>query len=89
MSDPLEQTVFSGGANVPLGELSLDAVRSRSEELRAAVGFGPTARLMPVAMAWRELAARMERAGAATVGDLPAEEVEALATRLGVGPLLR
>lgn len=88
MSELLTRPVFSRGANVPFGQLTLDAVRARADELRTAVGFGPTARVLPVAMAWRELAARMERAGAGTVGELPEDELSQVAGRLWVGPLL-
>lgn len=66
----LEQPVYAGGRSKPFGELSLDEVRARADELRAAVGFGPTARVAPVARAWRELAMEMEKRGAATVAQL-------------------
>lgn len=88
MSDLLSQPVFSQGETVPFGELTLDAVRARAEELRSAVGFGPTARILPVAMAWRELGVRMERAGAGRVAELPEDELSELSRRLWVGPLL-
>ena len=45
-----------GAANVPFGELTADDARARADELRAAIGWGPTARVAPVALAWRELA---------------------------------
>ena len=54
----LDQEVFIRGANRPFGELTLDDVRSRADELRAAIGWGPTARVAPVAQAWRELVDR-------------------------------
>ncbi|HWD64794.1 MAG TPA: hypothetical protein VG405_06430 [Solirubrobacteraceae bacterium] len=88
MSDLLERPVFSQGENVPFGALSLEAVRARADELRSAVGFGPTARVLPVAMAWRELSVRMERAGVGTVSALPEEELSQLAGRLWMGSLL-
>jgi hypothetical protein len=88
VNDVLGQTVFSGGANVPFGEMTLEAVQARAQELRSAVGFGPTARILPVAMAWRELGVRMQRAGAARVAELPEEQIAELAGRLRVGPLL-
>jgi hypothetical protein len=88
VSELLTRPVFSQGANVRFGELTLDAVRVRAQELRSTVGFGPTARVLPVAMAWRELGVRMERAGAGTVADLPEEELAQLAGRLWMGPLL-
>jgi hypothetical protein len=82
----LTQTVFSGGANVPFGELTLDDVRARAQELQSAVGWGPTARVAGVALAWRELARTMERMGAGTVAELDAAVVLELAPRLWVVP---
>jgi hypothetical protein len=80
----LEQQVYIDGANRPFGSLTVDEVRGRADELRAAVGWGPTARVAPVAMAWRELSVEMERAGAATVGALDPEALVTLAPRLWV-----
>jgi hypothetical protein len=80
----LSQTVFIGGGNVPFGELTEDQVRARATELRAATGWGPTARVAPVAMAWATLAKAMQDAGAATVSVLAPELVAELAPRLWV-----
>lgn len=80
----LGQEVFIRGANRPFGELTRDDAASRADELRAAVGWGPTARVAPVAQAWRELAMSMDRAGAKTVGDLEPDVLVALAPRLWV-----
>jgi hypothetical protein len=80
----LEQQVFIRGANRPFGELTTDDARSRADELRAAVGWGPTARVAPVALAWRELSLAMDGAGAATAGDLAPEVLVKLAPRLWV-----
>ena len=82
--DPLAHLVFSRGANRPLAELTVEDVRARADELRAATGFGPTARVAPVAQAWRQLAAELERAGAATVAELDAERLAPLVPRLWV-----
>nr|MDQ6811032.1 hypothetical protein [Actinomycetota bacterium] len=76
--------VFIRGANRPFGELTLEDARTRADELRAVTGWGPTARVAPVAMAWRELSIAMERAGAATVGELDGEAVLELAPKLWV-----
>jgi hypothetical protein len=84
--DVLARTVHAGGADRPFGELTADAVRAHAAELRAAVGWGPTARVATVAQAWRELADEMARAGAATVADLGAERAAAVAERLWVVP---
>ncbi len=80
----LDQQVYIRGENRPFAELTTDDVRSRADELRAAVGWGPTARVAPVAHAWRELSMEMERAGAATVGALDPEMLVKLAPRLWV-----
>ncbi len=76
--------IFVRGENRPFAELTADDVRERADELRAAVGFGPTARVAPVAHAWRELWMVMGKEGAATVGDVPAETLVELAPRLWV-----
>jgi hypothetical protein len=87
MSDPdriLEQQVYIDGANRPFGSLTPDEVRSRADELRAAVGWGPTARVAPVAQAWRELSIAMDGARAATVAELDPDSLVKLAPRLWV-----
>jgi hypothetical protein len=86
LTEILGQPIFVSGANIPFGELTLDDARSRADELRAAVGFGPTTRVAPVAMAWRELTFAMERAGAARVGELEPEAIVELAPKLWVVP---
>jgi hypothetical protein len=80
----LDQQVYIRGANRPFAELTTDDVRSRADELRAAVGFGPTARVAPVAQAWRELSMVMDRAGASTVGAVDPDVLVKLAPRLWV-----
>ena len=80
----LDQEVFIRGANRPFGELTRDDAASRADELRAAIGWGPTARVAPVAQAWRELAMAMDRTGVATVGELEPDTLLALAPRLWV-----
>lgn len=84
LAEILAQTVYIEGANIPFGELSPDQVRARADELRAATGWGPTARVGAVALAWRELAATMQQAQAGRVGDLPGELLTDLAPRLWV-----
>lgn len=82
----LEQTVFIRAANVPFGELTAEDARARADELRAAIGWGPTARVAPVALAWRELAVTMERDAARAVSDLDADFLLTLAPRLWIVP---
>lgn len=80
----LSTPVFANGTNVPFGRLTLDDVRGRADELRAAIGWGPTARVAPVARAWRELTLEMERAGAASVQELDPQLLTQLAPQLWV-----
>jgi hypothetical protein len=80
----LEQQVFIRGASRPFGELTREDASSRADELGAAVGFGPTARVAPVARAWRELSIIMDRAGASTVGEVEPEVLVDLAPKLWV-----
>jgi hypothetical protein len=80
----LRQQVFVGGANRPFGALTADHARAHADELRAAVGWGPTARVAAVAQAWRELSLALDRAGAATVAGLEPDVLVELAPRLWV-----
>ena len=85
-SAPLASLVYARGATRPFGELTQDDVLTRADELRAAVGFGPTARIAPVAQAWRELGLTMQQAGVSTVAELPEDVLVAMAPRLWVVP---
>lgn len=83
----LEQPVFSGERSLPFGELTRDQVAARAAELRAAAGgFGPTTRVLPVALAWAELARTMEREGARTVAELGEATLAERAERLWIVP---
>jgi hypothetical protein len=84
LQEVLGQLVFSGGANRAFGSLTAEDARAHADELRAAIGWGPTARVAPVAQAWRELSLVLDRAGAATVADLEPATVLELAPRLWV-----
>jgi hypothetical protein len=86
LKEILATTVYVDGANRPFGELTLEHARGRADELRAATGWGPTARVAPVARAWRELTMALEQRGVATVGELPPETVADLAPKLWVVP---
>ena len=55
-----------------------------TDELRAATGWGPTARVAPVATAWAELAGVMRQTGAGQVRELAPDVVTRLAPRLWV-----
>jgi len=82
----LAEHVFSGGRSKPFAELTIDEVRERAEELKAVTGWGPTARVGSVAMAWAELGRLMEHVDAATVGDLRHDAVVERAEKLWVVP---
>jgi hypothetical protein len=82
----LAEHVFSGGRSKPFAELTIDEVRERAEELKAVTGWGPTARVGSVAMAWAELGRLMEHVDAATVGDLRHDAVVERAEKLWVIP---
>jgi hypothetical protein len=71
---------------VPFGELTADQASARADELRAATRWGPTARVAPVALVWRELTVTMERDAAAAVSDLDEDLIVQLAARVWVVP---
>jgi hypothetical protein len=80
----VDRPVFMRGANRAFGALTLEDARSRASELSAVSGWGPTARVAPVALAWRKLAMAMESTGAATVRELSPELLVELAPQLWV-----
>lgn len=80
----LERQLFIGGSNRRFGEVTLEQARERADELRSAIGWGPMARVAPVARAWRELVLVMERAGAQTAGELDEQLLAELAPKLWV-----
>jgi hypothetical protein len=82
----LAERVFAGGRSKPFRELSAEEVKERAEELRAATGWGPTAKVGSVARAWAELARLMDECGASTVADLDPGDVASRAERLWVVP---
>jgi len=82
----LGRPVHTAAGEKPFGALTLADVRARASELAAAGGWGPTARVIPVARAWSDLARAMDDAGAATVGDLPDGVASDLGRRAWVVP---
>ena len=82
----LAERVYAGGQTKAFGELTADEVRARADELRSATGWGPTAKVAGVAMAWAELSRLMDSAQARTVGELDPELVAERAERLWVVP---
>jgi hypothetical protein len=86
LAELLAQRVSFGGAGVPFGDVTVDQARERADELRSVVGFGPTARVAPVARAWRELTMALEAAGVGRVGELAPETITELAPKLWIVP---
>jgi hypothetical protein len=70
MEDVFARPVSINKASKPFGDLTLGEVQARAGELSDAVGWGPTAKVRPVADAWRALAVAMEAEDAATVSEL-------------------
>jgi hypothetical protein len=84
--DVLGRPVYTAGGNKSFGELTVADVEARAGELRAATGWGPTARIASVARAWAELAKAMTQAGAATVAELDPQDASARARALWIVP---
>jgi hypothetical protein len=84
--DILERPVYAGDGYKPFRSFTLEDVKARAAELRAATGWGPTARVASVARGWSELAREMSAAGAATVGALDRPVAERFAATLWVVP---
>lgn len=84
--DALEEPVYCDGAYKAFGEITTEDARRRAEELGEAGSWGPLARVAGVAMAWRELADRIEASGASRVAELEREQALAFARRLWVVP---
>ena len=82
----LEVSLYVGDGYKPFGEFTLRDVEARAAELQQVTGWGPTARVGPVARAWSELARTMTTAGAGTVGELGPEVATSFAGRLWVTP---
>jgi len=86
LAKALTATVFIRGENRPFGDLTRADAQFRGAELKATVGWGPTAKVAPIARGWRELSMEIEKAGVDTVGELPPETVLAFAPKLWVVP---
>ena len=84
--DPLSRPVASAAGDKPFGEFTVADVEARAAELKAATGWGPTARVAPVARGWSDLARAMRAGGATTVAELGRERAEEFARRLWVVP---
>jgi hypothetical protein len=84
--DPLLRPVYAQDGYKPLADFTLADVQARAAELKAATGWGPTARVAGVARAWSALEADMRTAGAQIVSELVVLDAEQLARALWVTP---
>jgi hypothetical protein len=82
----LDEQVHSGGQTKRFGDMTAAEVADRAAELRSVGGGGPLSRVVPVAMAWAELAQLMTKSQAATVADLGEDQAARYAGRLWVIP---
>ncbi len=82
----LRQPVHAADGDKAFGEFTLEDVQLHASELRAATGWGPTARIASVARAWSQLARMMQDAGVAKVAELEPEQLAAVADSLWVLP---
>jgi hypothetical protein len=85
-ADLLAVRVAAGGSSKPFGEMTTSEVRARADELRSVTGWGPTARVAGVALAWATFAKLMEQRGVATVSDMDAPIVAEHVERLWIVP---
>lgn len=83
-SRALEAKVYDGEAYRPFGQMTAEDAQGRAAELKSLMGFGPTMRVRPVAMAWVELTKLMAERGAATVADLDEQTVVDYARKLWI-----
>lgn len=84
VAEILVTPVFVRGANRRFGELTDEDVRARADELREATGWGPMARVAPVARAWRELSLEMRASGVTVVSELDPAELARIAPALWI-----
>lgn len=85
-SEALAKSVSASDGPIAFGDMTAAVCRAQGERLSDVGTFGPLQRVVKVAQAWKLLAAQMERDGAATVRELPAEAVVESAERLWIIP---
>lgn len=85
-TDPLSVPVYAAEGYKPFGQFTVADAQARAEELRAATGFGPTAKVGSIARAWADLARAMTASGATTVAQLGDETAADFARRTWTVP---
>jgi hypothetical protein len=84
--DVLAREVYVGDGYKRYGELTVSDARTLADQFSGLSGGGLEAKVVPVGMAWRELAKLMTESGAARVADLGRERAAELAEGLRVVP---
>jgi hypothetical protein len=84
LEQALAGTVHLGGRYRPFGELTSDDARARASELKEVGTWGPMKRVIPVAQAWGELAALLNKHQAASVAELDPATIVSYAEKLWV-----
>lgn len=85
-TDPLGVPVYAADGYKPFGQFTLADAQARADELRAATGFGPTAKVGSIARAWADLARAMAASGATIVAQLGDEAAADFARRTWTVP---
>lgn len=90
MADPgktaLDAEVYAGEGYKRFGDLTAADAKLLADQLSGHSGGGLEKATTPVAMAWRQLAKRLEETGAGSVSDLPSDEVKHVAQSVRVIP---
>jgi hypothetical protein len=85
-SEIMATEVYVGERYKRFGELSADDARTLADQLSGHTGGGLEKATTPVAMAWRQLAARLEESGEGSVSALEPDEARRLAQAVRVVP---
>ncbi len=78
--------MYTGESYKPFGELTADDARALAEEIGGHSGGGLEKHIAPVAMAWRELAKRLEQRDVASIAELDLDEARRAAESVRVVP---
>ncbi len=84
--DVLARPLRAGDEDKTFGEVTLDDARAMAADLKAKVGWGPTAKVATIARGWDELGRVMNQREVATVAELDGETVIEFARKVWVLP---
>jgi len=84
--DLLARPLRAGDEDKTFGEVTLDDARAMAADLKAKVGWGPTAKVATIARGWDELGRVMNQREVATVAELDGETVIEFAKKVWVLP---